>query len=108
MTYFLKMKVNKAAELLTTTQLSVNTIAEKLNFSSDAHFSSVFKKNTSASPTTYRKHHLLYKERYMEDSKAYNKQAHSLLQTIIDSSPDLIFIKTRITFCSAATQLSAG
>ncbi len=95
MTYFIKMKVNKAAELLTTTQMSINTIAEKLNFSSDAHFSSVFKKHTSVRPTIYRKHHLLYKERYMVDSKEYNKQAHSLLQTIIDASPDMIFYKNQ-------------
>lgn len=93
MTYFLKMKVNKAAELLTATEMSISMISDKLNFSSDAHFSNVFKTHMSVSPTIYRKQHLLYKERYIEDSQSYNKRAHSLLQTIIDSSPDLIFYK---------------
>jgi PAS domain S-box-containing protein len=95
MTYFTKMKINRASELLATTSYQIFEIAEMLSFSSDAHFSSVFKKYMSVSPTIYREHHHLYKERYIKDSKEYNMHAHSLLQTIIDSSPDLIFYKNK-------------
>lgn len=87
MSYFLKLKTVKAAELLKVTNITITQIAEKLNFSSDAHFSRTFKKYMSSNPSVYRRQAMLVKERYTFTDM--------LLQTIIDSSPDLIFFKDR-------------
>lgn len=85
MNYFLKLKTTKAAELLKVTNLPISEIAEKLHFSSDAHFSRTFKRHMYYTPSIYRRQALLAKEKY-----TFND---ILLQTIIDSSPDLIFFK---------------
>ena len=92
-TYFMKIKINRAAELLTTTHIPIFKISEILSFSNQAHFSRKFKLYMSVSPSSYRKQHILYKQRYIIESDDNIKQMYSLLQTIIDSSPDLIFYK---------------
>ena len=85
MNYFLKLKTTKAAELLKVTNMSISEVAEKLHFSSDAHFSRTFKRHMFYTPSTYRRQAALVTEKY-----TFND---ILLQTIIDSSPDLIFFK---------------
>jgi PAS domain S-box len=85
MDYFLKLKMIKATELLKTANMSLAEIADKLNFSSDAHFSRTFKKYMGCNPSIYRRQATLVKEKYTFSD--------ILLQTIIDSSPDLIFFK---------------
>ena len=85
MNYLLKLKTTKAAELLKVTSMSISEIAEKLHFSSDAHFSRTFKRHMIYTPSIYRRQVMLAAEKY-----TFND---ILLQTIIDSSPDLIFFK---------------
>ena len=55
MAYFVKMKVQKAKEMLRETDLSVATISDKLSFDSPNYFSKTFKKITGYTPSTYRK-----------------------------------------------------
>lgn len=49
------MRVKASFVLLTTTNLSVNEIAEKLNFGSATHYRKAFKKTTNSTPKKYRK-----------------------------------------------------
>ena len=49
------MKIKASFILLTTTNLSVNDIAEKMNFASSTHYRYAFKKTTNSTPTRYRK-----------------------------------------------------
>jgi len=53
-TYMLNLKIEKAKELLNTSDKSITEIAHKLCFSSSEYFSSVFKKYTGMTPTNYR------------------------------------------------------
>ena len=46
MSYFVKMKINKAKELLRNTDMSISDISSKLSFDNPNYFSKVFKKNT--------------------------------------------------------------
>lgn len=55
MSYFVKMKINKAKELLRNTDMSISDISSKLSFDNPNYFSKVFKKNTGYSPLNYRK-----------------------------------------------------
>ncbi len=55
MAYFVKMKVQKAKEMLRETDLSVAAISDKLSFDSPNYFSKTFKKITGYTPSTYRK-----------------------------------------------------
>lgn len=51
--YFLKLKLKAAIELLETGD-SVTMVSRKLNFSSQAYFTNVFKRETGESPSVYR------------------------------------------------------
>ena len=51
---FIKLKIERAKELLRTTRLSVTEISEQLCFDSQSYFTKSFKKITSYSPTKYR------------------------------------------------------
>jgi AraC-like DNA-binding protein len=53
--YFLTRKAEHAKFLLLNTHLSVKEIAYRLNFSSEYHFSKVFKKKVNIAPSYYRK-----------------------------------------------------
>ena len=50
-----KIRIKRSFTYLTDTKLSVEEIAEKLNFKSATHFRKEFKKQTSSTPTAYRK-----------------------------------------------------
>lgn len=52
--YHLNLRVNKAKELLQTTELNINEIAYQTGFESEFYFSRFFKKKTSLSPSDYR------------------------------------------------------
>ncbi|MDD6484504.1 MAG: AraC family transcriptional regulator [Clostridiales bacterium] len=52
--YFVKLKINTAISYLSK-GMDVTTLAELLGFSSQAHFTNTFKKETGLSPTAYRK-----------------------------------------------------
>lgn len=52
--YSQEVRVHKAQELLTTTELTVQMIAEKLGFSSENYFYHYFKKHVQLSPNVYR------------------------------------------------------
>jgi len=53
--YLQQVRIEKAKLYLTTTDLSVQEIAERLAFSSRSHFSTVFTKAVGLSPAAYRK-----------------------------------------------------
>jgi AraC-like DNA-binding protein len=52
--YYLQLKIEKAKELLTTSNMQVKLIAVELNFDSTAYFSKIFKEKTGFNPTDYR------------------------------------------------------
>ena len=53
--YILKQKIEKVKELLLYNQLTLSEIAYKMNYSSVAHLSAQFKKETGMTPTTFKK-----------------------------------------------------
>jgi AraC-like DNA-binding protein/mannose-6-phosphate isomerase-like protein (cupin superfamily) len=58
MKYFMKLKIEAAGAMLTSTDRTLLTIAQDLNFYSEFHFSRVFKQYTGAAPSLYRKQYL--------------------------------------------------
>ncbi len=50
------VRLKKAAELLSTTNMSVSEIGVKVGFSGNSYFTALFKKKYHISPTVYRKH----------------------------------------------------
>ena len=55
--YFLHMRVNRAKELLETSDCSIKELAFKLHFNDQYHFSKLFKQKTGLSPTQWLKSH---------------------------------------------------
>lgn len=53
--FIIKHKIEKVKELLIYDELNISEIARKLNYSSVAHLSSQFKKNTGLTPTDFKK-----------------------------------------------------
>lgn len=53
--YWMRQRIERAKELLRYGEQTVGTIALELGYSSTAHFSNQFKKNTGYSPRTYQK-----------------------------------------------------
>lgn len=53
--YMMLMRINKAKELLTCSEMPINQISEQCGFSSAYYFSRVFKKETGMPPTDYRR-----------------------------------------------------
>ena len=52
--YFLRLKVQRACELLETTDLQINQISRKLGYEDQYYFSRLFKKFMDISPQQYR------------------------------------------------------
>jgi AraC-like DNA-binding protein len=52
--YHLNLRLNKAKELLTTTSLNINEVADQTGFDSVFYFSKLFKKRNGKSPKFYR------------------------------------------------------
>lgn len=52
--YFKELKIKKAKQLLSETNMSVKEVAFKLNFNTSEHFFSIFKRKTRYTPTEYR------------------------------------------------------
>ena len=59
--FILKMRINKAKELICDTQLSVADIAEQCGFASIYHFCRVFKQRVGVTPTQYGAENRLFK-----------------------------------------------
>lgn len=57
MSYFYRLKIERAKELLRNKNLSVTQIAESLSFDAPDYFSKTFKKYAHTTPSTYRKIH---------------------------------------------------
>jgi YesN/AraC family two-component response regulator len=55
MSYFIKMKINRAKELIKTTDMTVSDISDALSFDNPNYFSKVFKKITGYTPSAYKK-----------------------------------------------------
>lgn len=58
MQYFTKMKIERSIDLICTTDLSIKSISERLNFQSPGYFSTVFKKQLGISPIDFSKRSL--------------------------------------------------
>jgi AraC family transcriptional regulator, arabinose operon regulatory protein len=58
MDYFIRMKMQKACELLVTTEFQITQIAEELGYSDYYYFSRLFKTKTRFSPREFRKKYL--------------------------------------------------
>ena len=56
--YITTIKIEKAKRLLITTDLKIEEISEKLNYSSRAYFSELFLKETGLTPAQYRKNNV--------------------------------------------------
>ncbi|WP_308637878.1 AraC family transcriptional regulator [Paenibacillus silvisoli] len=54
--YIIEVRMDKARELLTTTDLPIGDIAEKTGFSNSPYFYKAFKKMNGVTPADYRKH----------------------------------------------------
>lgn len=52
--YLTKYRLDRAKELLNTTQLSITEICLQCGFQNNSHFATVFKRNTGHSPSVYR------------------------------------------------------
>ncbi|RYZ96031.1 MAG: AraC family transcriptional regulator, partial [Sphingobacteriaceae bacterium] len=52
--YYLQLKIEKAKEFLTNSNMLIKEIAIELNFDSTLYFSKVFKEKTGFNPTNYR------------------------------------------------------
>ncbi len=61
MQYFTKIKIEKAANMICDTDLSLKTISEQLNFQSPSYFSTAFKKQMGISPLEFSKRSLKWK-----------------------------------------------
>ncbi len=55
MEYLTHLRIQKAKELITNTDMNFNQISDMLIFSNSHHFSSVFRKHTGETPTQYRR-----------------------------------------------------
>jgi len=53
--YYIQLKIEKAKELLTNSNMSVKEISIAINFDSNFYFSKIFKEKTGFNPTEYRK-----------------------------------------------------
>lgn len=95
MKYFTRIKIEESVAMLLTTNKALALIAEELKFSSAAHFSKTFKQYLSISPTQYRSNYINTLEQRQKTSLKEQENAYSLLQNIIDASPDLIFFKDK-------------
>ncbi|HAK47378.1 MAG TPA: hypothetical protein DCO79_15845 [Spirochaeta sp.] len=93
MKYFTSIKIEEAISQLLSTNKPLAEIAEKLNFSSPAHFSKTFKQFMSISPTQYRNNYINTLEYRQQVVIKEKEHAYDLLQTVIDAIPDLVFIK---------------
>jgi AraC-like DNA-binding protein len=61
--YHQKLRIERAKELLITTILNINEIADKTGFESVYHFSKLFKAKTGVAPTIFRERNSLYMKR---------------------------------------------
>ena len=55
LTYFIGMKMNRAMQYLSTTDLSIEEISRLIGINDVAYFSRLFKKSCNISPSEYRK-----------------------------------------------------
>jgi AraC family transcriptional regulator len=53
---FIRMRIERAKEMLSAGQTSITQIGLELGFGSSAHFSTVFRKHVGAAPTEFRRH----------------------------------------------------
>lgn len=58
--YVTNVRIKRAKWLLANTNDSIESIAEQVGFNTPNYFSSIFKKNVSASPSEYREQHLIH------------------------------------------------
>lgn len=54
MDYFIRLKIQYACQLLSQTDLKINTIADKIGYDDSFYFSRLFKKVHGKSPRQYR------------------------------------------------------
>lgn len=54
-TYLTQIRIRRAAQLLHSTELSINEVAEQSGYETQHYFSTAFKKHTGVSPLQFRK-----------------------------------------------------
>lgn len=59
--YILNIRIHKAQQLLTDTDLSIGAIAEQCGFTGPYHFCQIFKKRTGVTPSAYAKQNIISK-----------------------------------------------
>lgn len=90
-----QLRIENACKLLLESMLSISEITERLGFSSESHFSRTFKKYTGFSPSQYKRDFITHLGSHEPNDSADILHMFSLMQTIIDSAPDLIFFKDK-------------
>lgn len=93
MKYFVRLKIDSAANLLLETSAPVYEISEALDFNSPGHFCRTFKQYTGMSPSQFRNSETRSLDSRDRRYQQRLEEAYNLLQTIIDASPDLVFFK---------------
>jgi AraC-like DNA-binding protein len=71
--FIILQKMERAKELISTSELTFTEIAWQLNYSSVAHFSTQFKNATGLTPTAFQR--IIQKRRGIKDFQEENKQA---------------------------------
>jgi AraC-like DNA-binding protein len=70
--FIILQKMERAKELISTSELTFTEMAWKLNYSSVAHFSTQFKNATGLTPTTFQR--IIHKRRSIKDFQEVNRQ----------------------------------
>jgi YesN/AraC family two-component response regulator len=77
--YIEDAKINKAAHLLETTDLTVKEISKPLDYSKPGYFSDIFKKHKGLSPKKYRENHNSQPEKMCTVYQRYGKSINIIL-----------------------------
>lgn len=93
MKYYNRAKIEAVAVMLTSTDQTIDSIADQYGFSSAPHLSKVFKQFMGVPPKTYRNNYIASSTGRQKTSFKELENAYELLHRIVDESPDFIFYK---------------
>ena len=93
MKYLMRLKIDAAANLLLETPTPVSELSEVFAFNSPPHFCRTFKQYMGLSPLQYRNSEIQDLKSRERGYQQRIEEAYILLQTVLDATPDLVFIK---------------